>query len=275
MKLALTPEDAQLTAIAVAKHFRKQKMKVRAEIPAWDDAPYRTTLVASKSEFRLLVEAQGSLSYTGALREFARWNAARQHYSELYIAIASDAALQAGLLGDMKSDGVGLLVVSDDGRVHTSQKARNAALVVKPDPTLRFGECKTEVTDSVKKFNDVDRKDGLRDMCEIVERETEALAIRAVRAGWVTMNEAAVEGMDWSTQINMLASIHSYVPGKGPIVVQAFKDDLHSFRGARNLVDHKVSNKRDDMKRQKQFAERMLQGPRIVADLLALKRKVK
>jgi hypothetical protein len=140
---------------------------------------------------------------------------------------------------------------------------------------LRFGECRAEVTNSVKKFNDVDRKDGLRDMCEIVERKTESLAIRAVRAGWVTMGEAAVRGMDWSTQINMLASINSYHPGKNPVIDQTMKDDLHSFRGARNLVDHKVPNKREDAKRQKQFAERMLQGPRLVSDLVALQRKVK
>jgi hypothetical protein len=275
MKFSLTPEEAQPPAIAVAKFLRRQVMTVRTEAAAWEDAPYRTTLVAVKSEFRLLVEAQGTLSYGKALKDFATWVAARQHYSELYIATTSEATLQVGLLGEMKADGVGLFVVDEGGQVSVSQRARNPALVVRPHPDLRFGDCKLEVTDAVKKFNDVDRKDGLRDMCEIVERETEALALRAARAGRVTMNEIAIAGMDWSTQINMLASNRSYNPGTNPIVTQVLKDDLHSFRGARNLVDHKVRNRQEEMRRQKQFAERMLQGPRLVADLVALQRKIK
>jgi hypothetical protein len=275
MKFLLTPEEAQPPAIAVARFLRRQQMTVRTEVAAWDDAPYRTTLVGVKSEFRLLVEAQGTLSYGKVLKEFAIWIAAKQHYSELYIATPSDSILQAGLLGEMKSDGVGLIVVDKNDQVNISQKSRNHAFVIRPHPSLKFGDCRVEVTEAVQKFNEVDRKDGLRDMCELVERETEALALRAVRAGWVKMSDGAVRGMDWSSQINMLASINSYNAGKNPVVSQTMKDDLHSFRGARNLVDHKVRNRREDTKRQKQFAERMLQGPRLVADLVTLQRKVK
>jgi hypothetical protein len=64
-------------------------------------------------------------------------------------------------------------------------------------------------------------------------------------------------------------------PGKSPIVGSTLKDDLHSFRGARNLLDHKVTNKREDTKRQQQFAERMMQGPRLVAELVSLNRKLR
>ncbi|MGH7249966.1 MAG: hypothetical protein ACREGC_03245, partial [Minisyncoccia bacterium] len=111
--------------------------------------------------------------------------------------------------------------------------------------------------------------------CEVVERETEELALRAVRKGWLTMNEAAIKGKDWSSQIDTLASPNACTAGRAPIVSTTFKNDLHSFRGARNLVDHKVRGKRDDANRQKQFAERMMQGPRLVAELISLKRRVK
>jgi hypothetical protein len=275
MKFILTPEEAQGTAVAVAIHLRKLGMKIKSEVEVWPDAPYRTTLVASKLERRLLVEAQGTLSYGKALRELATWLGANRHYAEIYLATTSEGVLQAGMLGELKRDGVGLFVVDDDGLVSESHRARNPALVVTPDPTLRFGECKQEIVEAVRKFNDVDRKDGLRDMCETVERETEELAIRAVRRGWLTLNEQAVKDKDWSSQIDTLASKNAYQVGKDPIVTPTFKNDLHSFRGARNLVDHKVRGKRDDAKRQKQFAERMMQGPRLVAELVSLQRKVK
>ena len=53
------------------------------------------------------------------------------------------------------------------------------------------------------------------------------------------------------------------------------KDDLHSFTRGRNLVDHKVKGKRQEEKRQKQFADRMMQGPRLIAELVLLQRKFK
>lgn len=274
MKFILTPEEAQETALVIAAHLRKQGMKIKTEVEAWPDAPYRTTLIATRSELRLLVEAQGTLTYGKALKDLATWLAANRHYAQFYIATTSEAVLQAGSLGEMKKDGVGLFVVDDDGLVSEAQRSRNPALVVRPDPTLLFGDCKHEITDAVKKFNEVDRKDGLRDMCEIAERETEELALRAVRKGYLTLNEQAVKDKDWSSQIDTLASKNAYKVGKDPIVTANFKNDLHSFRGARNLVDHKVRGKRDDVKRQKQFAERMMQGPRLVSELISLQRKV-
>lgn len=128
---------------------------------------------------------------------------------------------------------------------------------------------------ALKKFNEINRKDGLRDICEIVERETEDLALIGVRKNLLNKSEATIKSMNWSSQINMLASVTSYQPSHSPIIEDAFKNDLHSFRGARNLVDHKVSTKREDKRRELQFAERMMQGPRIVAELVRLKRKTR
>lgn len=108
-----------------------------------------------------------------------------------------------------------------------------------------------------------------------MERETENLALIGVRKGFLKMNEAAIKRMNWSQQIDTLASVHTHNPGKKIIIENSFKNDLHSFRGARNLIDHKARSKREDKKRELQFQERMVQGPRLVADLLSLKRKIR
>ena len=182
--------------------------------------------------------------------------------------------MNATTLAEMKKHGVGWFVVHDDGSVIISSQARNPALVVTPDPNLKYGDCRVEVQASLEKFNEVNRKDGLRDMCEIVERETEDLIVIGVKKNLLTMNEAAARNMDWSTQINTLASPHAYNAGRQPIIGEPFKHDLHSFRGARNLVDHPVRNRREDKRREFQFADRMMQGPRIVAELVRLKRSL-
>ncbi|MBI5625146.1 MAG: hypothetical protein HY924_15320 [Elusimicrobia bacterium] len=275
MRFEFTPEEARPVAGAVAQHFRQRKMAIQLERPAWPNAPCRTTLLATKANLKILVEAQGTLSYDGALKELATWLSARRLYCEFFLATTSEALSKVGLLEEMKLDGVGLLVINDHRRIYESIHARNPALVITPEPSLKLGPCRAEVGAAVEKFNLINRKDGLRDMCEMVERETDVLALKAARSGWLTASPTAVEKMDWSTKINALASNNSYAPPHVPVVGHVLKDDLHSFRNARNLVDHKVKGKRDDMRRQMQFAERMMQGPRLIAELLSCKRKIK
>jgi len=274
MKFEVTPLEAQPQARAVIRHFKKYKMKIRIEKPAWVGAPYRTTLVAERAGRHVLVEAQETLGYGRSLKDFMVWIDVNRHYAELYIAVDSEAVLQAGLLQEMKADGVGLFVVDDDGEVTEQQRAKNPALIVTPDPTLIFGPEKAEVRAAIQKFNETNRKDGLRDMCEVVERLTEEVGSKACRKGWLKIPEANYVEKDWSGQINELARNEVYVAPHKPLISTGLKNDLHSFRGARNLIDHKVRTRREDTNRQKQFAERMMQGPRLVAELVSRKRKI-
>ncbi len=276
MKFNFTPEEAQFTARAINTYLLRRKMRVTVEVPAWTDVPLRTTLTAVKAGLRILVDAQSILNYGASSKNLSAWLAARRQYAEFYLATPIDALAKAGMLEDMKRDGVGLLVVKEDGTVTEAIKARNAALVITPDPTLKYGGCQAEVVAAVRKFNDVNRKDGLRDMCELVERETESLAVLAVRKQRLNVPEKSItEDKDWSEQINTLASPNAYKPGHKPIVDDKLKTDLQSFRGARNLIDHKAPNKAADTKRQMQFAERMMQGPRLIAELISLQRKIR
>ena len=112
-------------------------------------------------------------------------------------------------------------------------------------------------------------------MCELVERVTEEVGIAACKKEWLKTPEANFCEKRWSDQINELARPDVYNAGRSPLIPSTLKDDLHSFRGARNLVDHPARGRREDKRRQKQFAERMMQGPRLVADLVAVKRRVK
>src|SRR6185369_14306706 len=125
------------------------------------------------------------------------------------------------------------------------------------------------------RFNSGDRKDALRDMCELVERETQKLLTRLVKKGWINFTELQISRMNWSDQINALASSNQYNAGRAPLISSNDRDDLQSFRGARNLLDHKTKSKREEFRREQQFTERMMQGPRLAALLATLQRKVK
>ena len=220
------------------------------------------------------VEAQHEPGYTVGVAELVSWASVQRVYCEIFVALPMEASPKARFLAELKRNGVGVLLVGDDGSVTTYAGSRNPALVATPDPTLKLGRCKGEVLREVARFNDVDRTGALRAMCEIVERETDVLVKRLARKKWISKSVAEVTAMDWSTQINIAASANVVAAGKTPIIDDKTKADLQSFRGARNLIDHKASTKHAEKKRQTQFAERMLMGPRLTAELLTLQRKV-
>ena len=270
----LTPDEAQEVALAVIADMRRQNYTVGVEEAIADDAPYRPTMKCTRSGLELMVEAQGNPQYTRSLRELMTWAAGQRRHCEVYVATSIDADIPASMLSALNKDGVGLLLVEADSSISTSLRARNPALIVNPDPTLRFGARKQAVEEAVRRFNEVDRKAGLQEMCELVESETERLLEKAVRKGVIDKSLDAASKMDWATRINVLAAKDQYVAGHDPIIEGTLKDDLHSFRGARNRFDHQVRTAAAKRARERQYAERMMMGPRLVAELIPLARKL-
>jgi hypothetical protein len=270
-----TPEDAQSTASVVAAHLESKSYTVTVESAVDQHLAFRPTISATDSALSIYVEAQSSPAYTTGVGDLVSWAHTQRAYCEIYIAAPMDAPLSGRLLERLKRNGVGLILIDDNDTVQIHQDARNPALVVTPDPHLSLGRCATVVREAVKRFNEVDRKGALSTMCEIVEGETEKLVKRLAAKAWIDRTEQQVVAMDFSSQINVSASKDRYTNGRDPLVDGKLKDDLHSFRGARNLLQHKATTKRAERERESQFAERMLMGPRLTADLLSLQRKIK
>lgn len=270
----VTPEEAQPCARRLAEELSRRN-SVIVEQAAWPDAPYRTTLFTRIGEEVVLYEVQGELDFHFRLRDFAQWLAAHRKHAEMFVVAESTASTTAAFYTLLRRHGVGLLIFGkEDDSFDTALTAKNPALQVTPDPVLRYGNAKTEVTDCVAKFNGGARKDALRDLCEFVERETEKTLIVASRKHVISVPEAAIEGQDFAGQINILASPAATSSGKA-LIDNKLKDDLHSFRGARNLLDHKVRSKKEEQRRQCQMAERMMMGTRLMAELISLRRKIR
>lgn len=262
-------------ALNVACEFERTSFRMSAERALNDHAPLRTTLIGQKGSERVLVEVQSRLVFGSAIRDLALWLNQNLEYASLYLATSSEAEISGRLLRELKRFGVGLLLVDEDGTIQTVQRGQIFALLVPPKPAVPLGHLKRAICMLCERFNDGDRKGALRDLFEFVERETDRLAIKASRKGWVVRSEQDLSRADWSSKINILGSANQATGARSPLLESKLKDDLHSFRGARNLIDHPVSGVRAENRREVQFHERMIQGPRLLSELLRLQRKVR
>ena len=274
-RFEVTPEEAQPCAHRLAVELERLKRHVTLEQAAWVDAPYRTTLFTRAGEETLLYEVQGQIDFHGQLKDFTQWLAANHKYAELWIAADESASANAAVYSTLRRYGVGLQLRNEKDQFEIALTPRNFALQVTPDPALRYGDAKEEVLECVSKFNSGARKDALRDLCELVERETEKALIAASRKSRISVPQSAIEKQDWSDQINTLASVNVVPSGAAALIDSKLKDDLQSFRGARNLLDHKVRSKKEEQRRQCQGAERMMMGTRLMSELISLRRKLR
>ena len=209
MKLSNIAEEARTIVRTIVKFYKKKKIKPN-EKWLWPDSRYCTTLCFMNFGLPILVEAQGRLDYHNSLKGFVQWFFGKRHYGEMFIATSDQSSLPAQDLKELKNDGVGLLLVSENGQVVVHQQPRNPALIVNPDPTLKYGNRKSEIMDAMTKFNEVDRKDGLRDLCEILESEVYRLMECAMKKGYLNLPPTVLEQKDLNGQIDTLYSKNAH-----------------------------------------------------------------
>ena len=168
-----------------------------------------------------------------------------------------------------------MIIVDENGNANISIEAGNPALMVTPDPNLRFGEYRDQIHTIVNKFNSGSRKDALRDLCELGEHMTDKLINKALRKHYfkTTVTQANIDAMNWESTINTLGSHNQCISGTLPIFDSVLKTDMISFKNGRNLVDHQVRTARERRERELQFADRATLGLRLCSKLVSIIRR--
>ncbi len=278
MDYICTPEEAQAIAEAVKDFLQRQRYSVQIEKAITAQVKYRTTLTATRNHYSILVDAQHKPEVDQSLTDLIVWLLSNSKCAELFIATDRAASFSGKFFKALDNTGIGLIIVEEDGSIRIDRNPKNPALIVRPEPGLKYGKHSVGVNACLTKFNtptsllseDNLRKDALRDLCEIVESQTEELGVLLGKKRFITCDGDAFRSLDWSKQINLLAATGAYNSGITPVVSDSLRTDLHSFRDARNKLDHKVRSKRAEIERQQQMPERMMMGPRLVADLVSI-----
>lgn len=272
-----TSDEIQAITNRLSKIYGSKKYKIYSEKPLEPDSPYRTTLIIRRNyETPILIEVQTKLYYHLGLKDLINYNIRNRKNCEVYIALDSNSTLpSAEQLAKVKKDGVGLTILGEDNNIEIMNKAKNFSLIVTPDPNLNFGKYSTQVKDSINKFNEIDRKDGLRDLCEVFESVIEELGIKLIKKDkFLSLNESGFKAKNLSDRINILATDNAY-KSKRAIIDEILKIDLHSFRNGRNLCDHKTKTKKEEYRRQIQFPDKMMLGCRLIHELRKIIQRIR
>jgi hypothetical protein len=273
MDFELTPIEAQALAKALVELLPKGEIGVSVEKAIDPDAPYRTTLIAPGAICPQLIEVQATPAFNDSLRILVGHLAQRRTNCEFYIATGIDASLSAKMLHECGKWGVGLILIEDGKGLHWNRPATNHAYVVSADPTLKYGRLNNAVTLLFVKFNGGQRKDAFRDFCELFEQLVGAVLDRALARGHLkpTITQQVLDGMDLNGKIDTLFSANAWI-NTNHLTDNKLKADLHSFRGARNLVDHPVKTVAANRSRQQQLVERMPMAARLLSVLITFER---
>jgi hypothetical protein len=282
MNYLYTPEESQSIANALVKYMQGQGFTVDIEKPLHESAPCSTTLFAQKANLNILFEVQKQVHCDRYIKDLALWLLKQGFYAELFIATHNTTNFSGEFLKEIDHAGIGLIIIENEAKVEIVKPPVNPALKINPSPSLKFGSCKEMVKACIDKFgqpisflsgNDT-RKDALRDLCEIVEKLTEDVALAAIRKGYLQRDEDTIKKLKWADKINVISAKEAYATGCTPFVSEELKLDLHAFRNGRNIVDHKVRTKKEDALRQQKFPDRMITGIRLVSDLASIKSSI-
>jgi len=271
VKFEYLSRDLWPTAIAVARHFRTKGYTVHVERPILDASGFRPTLAFRKSWEVIAVEVNSSPAVEGAFWDFVR--IALVHRAELAVYAAlprersgNEILLPVSFLDALKNFGVGLLLVSAS-EVEEKEKGARCSLRFSIPPGRSLGKHKDQVLEAVKKFNRGDNVDGIRDLTEIVEGAIGDLASKAASRRLIIPTSEEIREMDFEGMINILGAPEWRGQAQRRFLDENLKNDLRSFKGARNLGHH-PRNRKQQRSLESQFMERSQASVRLLREIL-------
>lgn len=258
-------------AKAVIRHFKKRRYTVEIEAPLDASYGFRPTLIFRRKWETTVVEVRSSPSIDGPLNEFVQAALAQRAETTIFVALprerdGEEILLPVSFLESLRKAGVGLLLV-ESGRIAEQEKPAKCSLRFSIPAGRSLSKHKEKVTEAIRKFNRGDPVDGLRDLTEIVENAVDDLARKAASRRLLVPTIAEVEEMTLENKINLLGAPQWRGQNQHRFFEEQLKDDLKSFKGARNLGHHPRSKKKQ-LELETQLLERAQASIRLLREIL-------
>lgn len=278
---AVLPSKLWRTTEKLIKEYRGKGYSIAQLESVHDHNTYRPHLICRKKYETVVIEVREKCVIETPFEKFIDKSQAHRVAIKIYFAVPEyiddeETVISHAQKAKMALAGIGLLVVKDSEIVEdTGTISCNRRFAIEPGTTL--GKHAKAVTAIVDKYNRGNCLDSVRDLCEEVEGATKALALKAARKGKlaVTAQQIVNDEFDWAGLIDGLSiRVWQGQPQTQIITDKKLRNSLSNFRDKRNLSDHhKTAKQKRDL--EQQYPEAMLQGIRLLRELIILNNKVK
>lgn len=278
---AILPSKLWRTAERLIIHYRNTGYTVTQLASVHEFNTYRPHIICKKKYETIVIELREKCNIEKHFENFIDKSNANRVAIKIYYAVPEYIDGEETFIGHAQRAtliklGIGLLVVKDDDITEDiGTISCNRRFALEPGSTL--GKYSNKINIIIEDYNRGNCLDAVRDLCEEVEGATVQLALKAAKKGKIsaTTTEINENEFDWAGLIDGL----SLKVWKGNEQTQIIKDkklrnSLHSFRDKRNLSDHhKTPKQLRDL--EQQYPEAMLQGIRLLRELIKLTNQLK
>lgn len=274
MKFEILNKELWPIAKSITDFYRKRGItKFKIEKSLNDTYRFRPTIFFKKRNGLIVIEVTNKPVFQEYFEGFVKDCLVTRENFEIYMAFPSmieneEVSFTPCFLSQVKKYGVGIILVDNNNTIiHT--KAVKCFLRITPNELVAVIYNKSRILQIVDKFNVGQHIDAIRDITELVEKVVLVLALKAAQKRKIIPCVKEIETkFDFEGLINLM-SAPNWKDNKGQIKPQKryfdenLKNDLKSYKGARNLSHH-PRNSREEKILEQQLLERMRMGIRLV-----------
>jgi len=278
---AILPSKLWRTTEKLIKYYRGKGYAITQLASVHEHNGYRPHLICTKKYEKIVIEVREKCVIEKPFENFVDKSQAHRVAIKIYFAVPEyieeeETVISHAQRAKMTSAGIGLLVVKETEIIEDiGTISCNRRFALEPGTTL--GKHAKSVEGAINKYNRGNCLDAVRDLCEEAEGATKDLALKAAKKGKlaVTPQQIIDNEFDWAALITGL-SMKVWLGAQQTQIIKdtKFRNALNSFRDKRNLSDHhKTAKQLSDL--DQQYPEAMLQGIRLLRELIKLNNKVK
>lgn len=276
---SMIPSPLGSAAKALKKHFTKKGYSISDGVSIDQSNRYRVHFVFKKGYETIAVEVRHKCDIQSPFLHFVQSCQANRIAVKIFFAVpetveGEETTISHAQMSALRSAGIGLLVVTDHDireEIGTVPCNRRVAL----DPGGSLGKHAKKTDEIMKDYNLGKCLDAIRDLGEEVEDATTILCAKAARKGKLSITQAEVSSPDftWENKINVLSTDKYKNVSQTRYLDASTSLDLKSFKDTRNMSDHRKTAK-EKRKLEAQYPDKILQGVRLLRELVRLTKSV-
>ena len=275
MKFEILNRELWPVAKETISFLKKKKFKkILKEKQLSPSYQFRPTIIGQKRGNTIVMEIAYKPTFQDYFEDFVKDCIRKREDVKIYMVFPqavedNEISYPHSFLAKVKEYGIGIIIV-ENKKVTIYKDAVKCHMRITRSELGTFTKHRHNIYTIVDKFNEGKFIDAIRDITELVEGEVRKLSLKAARKRKIAAGLREIKRKSFAELINIL-SLRQYRSRRQKQYFDInLRDDLLSYKGARNLSHHPRS-KREEKKLEAQCVERLRMGCRLTQEVANIK----